>query len=462
MNYVFLDTCSWIDFASGKNDQSKHDFTENNWKILESLFELKSSNDIVFLKNEIVDLEFKNAPINQFVEAYKSQILGNVRSNLESKVIVHCNNRLIRELLRETLIKFDQLFIPFQEKSVEFSKNVWSLYNEAVHINVSESLKQKALGYAINRNHLLFGNNKNNINDFLILYSIQEWIYSYEELKSLDETSQEHVIYFVTKNVKDFGIDKNGKFGEDLDISQLIKPVRNLSELISKVKAKKYESQDFLPTYFFDKTPENTPQSPTEKIIDSLYKLIDLKREFFLSYIKKAIDQNEFNSKLKYIGNVILPKHENSRLNLPLIRSQNIINGRLHVDNFISSNIHELSTLSRQGDVLIPAIGAKAGEHCINRLPFETAVHPSIYVLRIDQSKVNIDYLDYVLSCTPVKAYPNQIGMQRLTAAELVNSYIKLPSMKRQCSLVSLFKEKEKEIEQDILKIKSKIKMLLI
>jgi len=461
MNYAFLDTCSWIDFATGKNDASKHDFTDSNWETLRALSELKSSNSIVFLKNEIIDLEFKRTSVDEFVQAYDSLVLKRVRSTLEEKVMVHCDNRSMRKVLRETLTNLDQLLVPFQGKSIKLNQEVLSLYNEAIHINISESLKQEALGYAISKNHKLFESKKNNVNDFLILYSIQEWVESYKELKYLDETSQEHTIYFVTKNIKDFG-EKNGTFKQGLGLSQLIKPIRNLSELVSKVRAKKHQSQDFLHSYIFDKTVEITWQSPIEEATNKLNNLIELKKEFFLSFLREKIDQIDSSSKLKYIGKTVTSKHENSRLHLPIIRSQNIINGKLKADNISNSHNYESLSLSRQGDILIPSKGAKAGEHCINNLKFGVTVHSNIYVFRIDQHKVNLTYLDYVLRCTPMRVHRDTIGMQRLNALDFMNFRIKLPPIEKQNNLVALFKEKEQEIKQDILGIKRKIKMILI
>lgn len=462
MNYVFLDTCTWINFATGKDANSVFDYTDANFRLLEDLFELKKSKKIIFLKNEIIDIEFKSASVDALIENYDKNIISQLKNNLSFKIIPHCDDNKIRNILNQAFMSLEEILEPFKNLSIEFNKNVWSLYNDAIQINVSEQLKQKALMYSINRNHLFFENNKNNINDFLILYSIQEWIESKKELKNLDETNQDHGIYFVTRNTKDFGIDTKGNFIGDVNISQLIKPIHNLNELIINIKNKQNNKEDFL----LYNSYQNKIESPLELIIEKLNYLIKLKKEFFLSFLNNEFTSIVATNRIKNISQVLTSKHEILKEgNFPTIRSQNIVNGKLVHDELLMIAKNNNNAITKKGDILICAYGKKAGEHCVNILEYEAYVHKSINIIRLDTHLINVKYFDYFLRQYNINKiiFLNEPSyMARINISDLKNVSINLPSLEKQKNLVKLFEEKEREIERDILAIKRKIKLLII
>lgn len=465
MNYVFLDTSSWINFACGKNDKLSFDFTDNNRRVLDSLIELTEAKVIVLLKNEIIDLEFKEALIEPLVEAYEEKVLKHFKSLLHAKVIPHCENQKQRKVFKEALINVDEVLDSFKERSKIFNEDVLNLFNSAVPINVSEPLKQRALQNSISKEHPMFVNRQNNVNDFLILYSIQEWIDSRSELRGLDETSHKHAIFFVTKNYKDFGI-KNSVFSEKLAVSQLIKPIENISALVSTINIRKNEregSADFLPSYT-NSTVENTDYaSPSDVVIDKLNKLIELKKEFLLLFMRRKISDIPNASKLKYVGRFVKPTNDKGiEEDFPIVRSQNIRDFKLDPNNLLVGESTDLVTRSMKGDILIKSFGERVGEHCVNDLDDGIYVHHSLYVLRIDQNKVIPQFLDYFLRCHDLNDYSKGSVIPKLSTADLKKIKVNLPPLEQQQSLIKLIQQKEQEIENDLLKIKGKIRMLLM
>lgn len=462
MNYVFLDTCTWINFATGKDSNSNFDYSDANFRLLDDLFELKKSKKIIFLKNEIIDIEFKSASVDALIENYDKNIISQLKNNLSSKIIPHCNDNRIRKILNQAFLSLEEISEPFKNLSKEFNKNVWSLYNDAIQINVSEQLKQKALTYSMNKNHLFFENNKNNINDFLILYSIQEWIQSKKELRNLDETNQEHGIYFVTRNTKDFGIDTKGNFTGDVNISQLIKPIHNLNELIINIKNKQNNKEDFL---LYNNSQSKT-ESELELIIEKLNYLIKLKKEFFLSFLNSEFNNIIATNKIKNISRILTSKHEVlEEGSFPMIRSQNIVNGKLVYEELLMIAKNNSNAITKKGDILMCAYGKKAGEHCINIREDEAYVHKSINIIRLDSHLINAKYFDYFLmqyNISKVIFLNEPSYMTRINMSDFKNISINLPSLEKQRNLVKLFEEKEQEIERDILIIKRKIRLLII
>lgn len=464
MNYVFIDTCSWIDFACGKNDKSSFDFTDDNRRALNSLIELIDSKEIVLLKNEITDIEFKEAAIEPLITAYKKSVVEQFRTLLDQKVIPHCKDHTIRTVFNDALINVDELINPFRDKSIAFNQEVKKLYNLATPINVSEGLKQMALHHSMAKNHPMFIQRQNNVNDFLILYSIQEWIESVKELKDLDETSKDHAIFFVTKNGKDFGI-KKAAFDEQLNVSQLIKPIINLPALISTIKVRQNDLEgaaDFLPNYVETDKDQSSFDTPVEQVIHKLNGLIELKKEFFLSFLRRRMNEIPNISKLKYLGEFLAAEPSLKDVGIfPLIRSQNVRNFQLNLASQSVSRKDDVYTKSRKGDILITSFGGRVGEHCLNDVDGEVYVHHSVYVLRIHQERIIPLFLDYFLRCHNLNDYSKGSVIPRLSLSDLKNIHVNLPSLVQQHSLVKMIQEKEKEIEQDILGVKRKIKMLL-
>ncbi|UII21658.1 restriction endonuclease subunit S [Fulvivirga ligni] len=462
MDYVFLDTSAWINFACGKNHESKFDYTTSNRDNLEGLIALKESNSFILLKNEIIDLEFKEATIEPLIKAYQDNIIQHFKSILGSKIIPHCKTDETRSVFRNALLQVEEFGIPFRELSESFNLRVKTLYESAKPINVSENLKQKALNFGITKDHVLFKSRQNNINDYLILYSIQEWIESNDQLKILDETTRDHTVYFVTKNVKDFGISKDG-FDPNLGLSQLIVPIYDLGNLVSLLKAKKNEPELSVNFPLRDDSEFVTDAhtiSPIDKTVDTLEKLIRLKREFFISYLKNSTSALEHDSKLKYLIDFVEPQFKNiADSGHYILRSQNLKNYQMNVNDLIQSANKQQTSLSQKGDILIISFGSRMGEHALNNLDTKVEVHQSVYVLRVNQSKLIPEYLDYLFRYQ--RFGTDGAVIPRLSLPQLKNLKIKLPTLDQQESLVSRFRQKEREIAQDIALIKRKIQMIL-
>lgn len=471
MNYVFLDTNVWIDFAKGRKGDSMKtspDFTDNNHRILKDLIALIDSNQIVLLKNEIIDLEFNEATIDELADAYEKSIIEQFKSILETKVIPHCQNLQLRDTLNRTMLDVDEIIAPFKERCYKFNEQVFRLYDTSRQINVSERLKQKVLQHSIKKDHPLFLSRQNNVNDFLILYSLQEWVENNDELKYLDETSYEHSVFFVTKNIKDFGI-SNKAFSDDLLVSGLIKPIVNLDELVTSVKIRSNDfegSADFLPAESLSEASFEGGMSPIDMIVDKLHELIALKQEWMRSFVRAKLSEQRASSitKLKYICTYVAPNGESVKANELVVRSQNIREFRIIKEDLIHYRPERFfgsMIRSEKGDVLVNSYGVNAGEHAINRLDKDVLVHVSIYVLRPDQAKVDVNFLDYCLKTYDLSDYSTGSVIPKLNLKDLMNFELSLPQVKEQMSLLELFAEKEKEIEGDIQKIKQKIKMLL-
>ncbi|WP_321480399.1 restriction endonuclease subunit S [uncultured Bacteroides sp.] len=462
MNYVFFDTCTWIDFSSGKKNSgySSFDFSKEKNQVLDSLEELINSKDVVLLKNEITDLEFKSTPIKPLIDAYKNNF-ESFKKNFEKNIIPFCRDNITLSKLRKAYLSLDDITSSFNDDYKLFNKRVIKLYNSAISINVSEKLKQKALLYSIIKDHKLFNCNKNNVNDFLILYSIQEWIESYPELRELDETNENHQVYFVTKNIKDFAI-KGDLFDEELGVSQLIKPILNLNSLVSILKLIKHNAADFLPNYTLEGISEKQSHSKIEIAIDMLNKLIQLKKDFFLSFVNSKISSINTTSKMKYLGNFLTTEYYPKIVGkFPIVRSQNIREYRLNSEMRLVSNNLERTSKSIKGDLFITSYGGRVGEHCINNLDENVYVHYSVYVFRINQDEIIPDFMDYFLRCYDLSKDANCGATRKLNISNLEDIKICLPILEQQKSLVTQFKNKEVEIEKDILAIKRKIKMIL-
>ena len=442
MDYVFLDTCSWIHFACGKKNNS-YDYTGNNLNLLKALTELEMRNNFKFVKNEIIDVEFKDSSVNNLIDSYSNNIVKPLKAKLKDKIIPHCDNKRIRKVFYETLNLLDEVIEPFEKKSNDFNLKVIDLYKRAIHINVSESLKQKALTHSIYKDHFLFENRNNNVNDFLILYSLQEWIENNRKINRLDETSDKNLIFLLTDNKKDFGIEK-GKFNKVLGISQLIKPVNNIEELVSNLKKRKVSNEIFHLYMQFEEKDYSAHKSPEENLMNKTNDLIVLKRELLISFIHQQLKDVKESTYLKYIVDVLSAKlvaTQTTTGNLPVIRSQDIVEGKLNKtpSSLLMIKKREGYLISKKEDIFLPIIGDKIGEHVINNLDYDVTIHNSLVILRSDKNKVLPKFLFFFLKVYDLKKHVdfNHYRLQ-LKISEIKNIKIPFPTYEEQMKFVKL------------------------
>lgn len=464
MNFVFVDTCSWIDFARGQTSpKAAYDYSDENRIILDKLIELKRTGKIILLKNEIIDEEFKDASVDDLIKNYKENILDKLEDMLSNGVLKNTDDNRLRSSINHILRNKEDFEPSFRDKNEEFNKRVISLFNTLDYINVSENLKQKALNYAIKKNHPLFANRKNNLNDYLILYSIQEWIETNPILRNLDETSQDHVVYFLTRNLPDFGI-KGDTFQDNLNISQLIKPVRNFRHLLSMINLRISNAEDLiLEKSELNENKRLIEEGSLDQAINILTRVAELKSEFLRVYIREKISLFQKKTRLKYVSEILESRVVSYEFgDFPIVRSQNITNGVIDFSNLMKINFENCRTTTCYNDVLIKSTGKDIGEHVLNEHHQMAAVHPSLMVVRCISNKLSPKYLDYFLQANPINrtAYSggvwSSLSIKSLREIELI-----LPDINEQNQLVNLFRNKEAEIDLDIQQIKRKIYLLL-
>lgn len=134
---------------------------------------------------------------------------------------------------------------------------------------------------------------------------------------------------------------------------------------------------------------------------------------------------------------------------IPLIRSQNIFDGELHLDDAVridaSTELGMHSTRVRSGDVLLNITGASIGRSCVVPGGVGVAnVNQHVCIIRPDQSQILPLFLHYLWSTVGQEwVFQNQNGATReaLTFQEIRSAIFPIPDLPTQQHIVTQVQE---------------------
>jgi hypothetical protein len=212
MIYLIIDTNIWLYLANGLDTLTGKHSDEQHFKLLEELRQLKESNDICIIVNEVIFEEWKrNKEICKIkIEKLKKKLNNPDEHFRELKKYVKSETQTLQNEYIEGIkadIKANEEHI---QKVEEF------LLNDCIKVEITDKLKTLIFDLSVQKN-APFHNKKNNIADACILFSAREYIKN--QPFYLDDSA-----IFVSNNFDDF---TDGKNRDDFhpEIKEIIKPV---------------------------------------------------------------------------------------------------------------------------------------------------------------------------------------------------------------------------------------------
>ena len=168
------------------------------------------------------------------------------------------------------------------------------------------------------------------------------------------------------------------------------------------------------------------------------------------------------------IGSGVTPKGGSETYvdeGIPLIRSQNVYNDGLRLDNvsFITEEVHNKMKNSqlKPFDILINITGASIGRTCIFPEKLKTAnINQHIIYLRVKKKKV--DFFSYYLKSNTIQEYIMNIqagsSKEALNMSQILNMSLPFPDLKEQTEIANYLDAKTTLIDKKIKLLKQKIK----
>ncbi|MFI5133401.1 MAG: restriction endonuclease subunit S [Chitinophagales bacterium] len=216
-----------------------------------------------------------------------------------------------------------------------------------------------------------------------------------------------------------------------------------------------------------------------DKLISNKQKLIELLKEERTAIINEAVSgkgKNWERKKLKYIvskvGSGITPSGGASvylQEGIPLLRSQNIYNDGLQLDDvaYISEEIdNEMSNSRiREGDVLLNITGASIGRCFYVPKKFGRGnVNQHVCILRPIQSKIKTEYLHSFLISgfgqTLIDMCQNGANREGLNFQQIKSFEIPLPEIFEQENILKHIQAETQRIDNTISKIEKEIELM--
>lgn len=168
------------------------------------------------------------------------------------------------------------------------------------------------------------------------------------------------------------------------------------------------------------------------------------------------------------IGSGVTPKGGSETYvneGIPLIRSQNVYNDGLRLDNvsFITEEVHNKMKNSqlKPFDVLINITGASIGRTCIFPNSIKTAnINQHIIYLRVKKKKV--DYFSYYLKSNTIQEYIMNIqagsSKEALNMSQILNIGLPFPESKEQTQIANYLNAKTTAIDKKVKLLQQKTK----
>ncbi|GAL65833.1 restriction endonuclease subunit S [Jejuia pallidilutea] len=168
------------------------------------------------------------------------------------------------------------------------------------------------------------------------------------------------------------------------------------------------------------------------------------------------------------IGSGVTPKGGSETYvdeGIPLIRSQNVYNDGLRLDNvsFITEEVHNKMKNSqlKPFDVLVNITGASIGRTCIFPESVKTAnINQHIIYLRVKKKKV--EYFSYYLKSNTIQEYIMNIqagtSKEALNMSQILNIGLPFPESKEQTQIATYLDAKTTAIDKKVKLLQQKIK----
>ncbi|WP_010181392.1 restriction endonuclease subunit S [Aquimarina agarilytica] len=168
------------------------------------------------------------------------------------------------------------------------------------------------------------------------------------------------------------------------------------------------------------------------------------------------------------IGSGVTPKGGSETYvdeGIPLIRSQNVYNDGLRLDNvsFITKEVHDKMRNSQLQpfDILINITGASIGRTCIFPKTLKTAnINQHIIYLRVKKKKV--DFFSYYLKSNTIQEYIMNIqagsSKEALNMSQILNMGLPFPVLEEQTQIANYLDTKTTAIDKKIKLLQQKIK----
>lgn len=188
----------------------------------------------------------------------------------------------------------------------------------------------------------------------------------------------------------------------------------------------------------------------------------------WLGSIPKHWEVKRIKDAITKIGSGITPKGGSETYvdeGVPLIRSQNVYNDGLRLDNvsFITEEVHNKMKNSqlKPFDILINITGASIGRTCIFPESIKTAnINQHIIYLRVKKKKV--DYFSYYLKSNTIQEYIMniQVGTSKeaLNMSQVLNIGLPFPENQEQTQIANYLDAKTTAIDKKIKLLQRKIK----
>lgn len=188
----------------------------------------------------------------------------------------------------------------------------------------------------------------------------------------------------------------------------------------------------------------------------------------WLGSIPKHWEVKRIKDTITKIGSGVTPKGGSETYvdeGVPLIRSQNVYNDGLRLDNvsFITEEVHNKMKNSqlKPFDILINITGASIGRTCIFPESIKTAnINQHIIYLRVKKKKV--DYFSYYLKSNTIQEYIMnvQVGTSKeaLNMSQILNIGLPFPDNQEQTQIANYLDAKTTAIDKKIKLLQRKIK----
>ncbi len=188
----------------------------------------------------------------------------------------------------------------------------------------------------------------------------------------------------------------------------------------------------------------------------------------WLGSIPKHWEIKRIKDAITKIGSGVTPKGGSETYvdeGIPLIRSQNVYNDGLRLDNvsFITEEVHNKMKNSqlKPFDILINITGASIGRTCIFPESIKTAnINQHIIYLRVKKKKV--DYFSYYLKSNTIQEYIMNIqagtSKEALNMSQILNIGLPFPEREEQTQIANYLDTKTAAIDKKVNLLQQKIK----
>ncbi|CAA0189946.1 restriction endonuclease subunit S [Tenacibaculum maritimum] len=188
----------------------------------------------------------------------------------------------------------------------------------------------------------------------------------------------------------------------------------------------------------------------------------------WLGNIPEHWEVRRIKDSITKIGSGVTPKGGSETYvdeGIPLIRSQNVYNDGLRLDNvsFITEEVHNKMKNSQLKplDILINITGASIGRTCIFPETIKTAnINQHIIYLRVKKRKV--DYFSYYLKSNTIQEYIMNIqagsSKEALNMSQILNIGLPFPKNEEQTQIANYLDIKTTTIDKKITLLEQKIK----